>query len=60
MAPLTGKQYNTYTHTQVTIHILHNMFRSKYNQTMKFSQLIEYIVRISQDFFLFLENLYMR
>ena len=59
---------------QVTIHILPNILRSKENQTMKFSQLTEYIVRIvffqnhaeneqdtlSQDFFLFLENLMMR
>ena len=59
---------------QVTIHILPNILRSKENQTMKFSHLTEYIVRIvffqnhaeneqdtlSQDFFLFLENLMMR
>ena len=48
MTTQSGKQ-------PITIHILHNISRSKDNQTMKFGQLIKYNMRI-----VFVEKLYTR
>ena len=44
-AMIDFKIYDVTTWETITTHVLHNISRSKGNQTMKFGQVIEYYVR---------------